>query len=149
MCAGMTKDTLVEILKQYFSQHAKQFGVTMAFLYGSWAHNMQGMLSDIDIAVLLEETDTDKQFAIINAITLALCDLLHTEVNVLYIDNELSKPMLHYNAIVKGEVVYFNDFTNYVDMYLKALAQMEDFSLFGIQWQKQVIEKNIKDLHNA
>ncbi len=98
---------------------------------------------------MLEETDTDKQFKIINAITLALCNSLGAEVNVLYIDNELSKPMLHYNAIVKGEVVYFNNFTNYVDVYIKAIAQMEDFSIFGIPWQKLVIEKNIKDLRNA
>jgi hypothetical protein len=32
---------------------------------------------------------------------------------------------------------------------MKAIAQMEDFSIFGLTWQKQIIENNLKDLTNA
>jgi len=145
----MNKEQLVTTVKQFFNEHAQQWNVTMAFLYGSWAHGMQRNDSDIDIAIMMKITDPDEIFNNINEITLALTDLLHREVNVLYIDDDISKPMLHYNAIVKGQVVYFDDFTHYVDVMLKAMGQMEDFSIFGLAWQKQIAEQNLKDLTNA
>ncbi len=75
--------------------------------------------------------------------------MLHGEVSVLYIDDDISKPMLHYNAIVQGDVIYFDDFTHYVDIYMNAMRQMEGFSIFGLAWQRQIAEKNLKDLTNA
>lgn len=45
--------------------------------------------------------------------------------------------------------MYFDDFTHYVDVMLKAIGQMEDFSIFGLAWQKQIAEQNLKDLTNG
>jgi predicted nucleotidyltransferase len=137
------------MVEQFFNIHAKEYCVTLAFLYGSWAHGLQRNNSDIDIAIMIEESDEDEIFQKITAMTLALSELLQYEANGLYIDHDLSRPMLHYNAIVKGIPVYFDDFTYYVDVRMKAIAQMEDFSIFGLTWQKQIIENNLKDLTNA
>ncbi|MDH7552786.1 MAG: nucleotidyltransferase domain-containing protein [Spirochaetota bacterium] len=145
----MNKEQLIELLKEFFTRHEHMWPVSMAFLYGSWAHDMQRNDSDIDIAVMFKENNPNEIFDYINAISLSLSDHLHRDVNILYIDDDISKPMLHYNAIVKGEVLYFDDFTHYVDVLLKALEQMEDFSMFGLSWQKQIAEKNLKDLTNA
>lgn len=145
----MTKEELLHVLKPFFKDNAHTFGVTVAFLYGSWVHGMQRDDSDVDVAVMLKEKNEDAIFDVINTITLRLCDVLHREVNVLYIDDDISKPMLHYNAIVQGEVIYFDDFTHYVDVYMSAMKQMEDFSIFGLAWQKYITEKNLKDLTNA
>ena len=145
----MTKEQLLNMVEQFFNIHAKEYCVTLAFLYGSWAHGLQRNNLDIDIAIMTEETDKDEIFQKITAMTLALSELLQYEANVLYIDHDLSMPMLHYNAIVKGITVYFDDFTYYVDVRMKAIAQMEDFSIFGLTRQKQIIENNLKDLTNA
>lgn len=145
----MDKEQLITTLKQFFNEHAHTWNITMAFLYGSWAHGKQRNDSDIDIAIMMKINDPDAIFDKLNAITLSLIDLLHREVNVLYIDDDISKPMLHYNAIVKGQVVYFDDFTHYVDVMLIAMRQLEDFSIFGLTWQKQIAEQNLKDLTNA
>jgi len=104
----------------------------------------------LPLCIMIEETDDGEIFQKITALTVALSKLLQYEVNVLlYIDHDLSRPMLHYNAIVKGIPVYFDNFTHYVDVRMKAIAQMEDFSIFGLTWQKQIIENNLKDLTNA
>lgn len=106
--------------------------MTFAVLYGSLAHGMHRDDLDIDIAVMLKEKNESTIFDILNSITLGLSDLLHREVNVLYIDDDKSKPPLHYNAIGERDVIYFDDFTHYVDVYMNAMRQMDDFSIFGL-----------------
>ncbi len=62
--------------------------------------------SGIDIAVMLKEKNECVIFDILNSITLGLTDLQHREVSVLYIDDGISKPMQHYNAIVRGGYIF-------------------------------------------
>ncbi|HOF15238.1 MAG TPA: nucleotidyltransferase domain-containing protein [Spirochaetota bacterium] len=92
------------MVEQFFNIHAKEYCVTLAFLYGSWAHGLQRNNWDIDIAIMIEETDEDEIFQKIIAMTLALSELLQYEANVLYIDHDLSRPMPEFNY-AKGRIL--------------------------------------------
>jgi hypothetical protein len=57
--------------------------------------------------------------------------------------------MLYYNAIVLGAPVFLKNFDRYVRLKNEALYQMEDFGIFGINWQFMVAAKNLGGLKNA
>lgn len=146
----MNRDKIIQVLRDYFQQRADLFNIELAFLYGSWASGHPMHESDIDVAVLSsKEMTEDMAFDIVSRISLELTDQLKMETNVLYIDTELSKPMLHYNAIVHGIPVFIKDFEQYVDLRLKAIFMMEDFSLFGTKWQAEIARKRLEAISHA
>ena len=146
----MTKNEIVSTLSSYFQQKADTYGIDAAFLYGSWACGCPKEESDIDVAVVFNhEKSEDDIFDITNNIAVELTDALKKETNVLYIDAELSKPMLHYNAIVHGVPVFIRDFTRYVDLRLRAIHQMEDFNIFGMRWQSEITRKRMEAFNRA
>lgn len=144
------REEIISVLKAYFQRKAYAYDIGMAFLYGSWACGYPKEESDIDVAVLFNQPmSEDRTFDRLNDIALELANILKRETNVLYIDDELSKPMLHYNAIVHGIPVYMKDFSDYVDLRLRAISQMEDFSIFGAQWQSEIVKKRMEVLNRA
>lgn len=146
----MNRDKIISALKTYFQRKSDIYDIDMAFLYGSWAGGFPKIESDIDIAVIFNrDMDGEKVFKIITDISLELTDLFKKETNVLYIDIDLSKPMLHYNTIVQGIPVFIRDFKSYVDIRFKAIAQMEDFSIFGVTWQNEIVKKRLEALNRA
>lgn len=146
----MNRDKIIQILNGYFKEKADFFNIDLAFLYGSYASGHPMKESDIDVAVLSDkEMNEDMAFDIVSSISLELTEQLKREANVLYIDTELPKPMLHYNAIVHGIPVFIKDFEQYVDVRLKAIAMMEDFSLFGTKWQAEIARKRLEALSHA
>jgi len=146
----MDKGKLILSLKDYFEDRAEAYNVEMAFLYGSWASGLPKKESDVDIAVVFtEEMEEEEIFEIITTISLELTDILKKETNILFIDRELSKPMICYNAIVHGIPVYLRDFTRFVNMKLRAIHQMEDFSIFGTKWQAEIVKKRIEAFKHA
>lgn len=146
----MNRDEIIQVLKGYFQHRALFFNINLAFLYGSCASGHPVEESDIDVAILSDkEMDGDMAFDIVSRISLELTEQLKRETNVLYIDIELSKPMLHYNAIVNGIPVFIKDFEQYVDLRLKAIAMMEDFSLFGTKWQAEIARKRLEAISRA
>lgn len=141
---------IISALKEYFQSQADVYDINMAFLYGSWACGYPKEESDIDVAVIFSYLmNEDKIFDIVTNITLELTNRLKRETNVLYIDSDLSKPMLYYNVIVHGEPVYMRDFSEYVDIRLRAIFQMEDFSIFGTQWQSEIVRKRMEVINRA
>jgi predicted nucleotidyltransferase len=146
----MNKNEVISALRSYFEAKADAFGVEMAFLYGSWATGRPKAESDIDIAIVFaQELEEEKIFKIITRISFELTDNLKRESSVLFIDRELSRPMLYYNAIVHGLPVYLRDFTRFVDMKLKAMRQMEDFAIFGLRWQSEVVRGRLEALKHG
>ncbi len=144
------RENIISALKTYFQRKADTYDINMAFLYGSWACGYPKEESDIDVAVLFNRLmSEDTTFDIVNDIALELTNILRRETNVLCIDRELSKPMLHYNVIVHGIAVYMKEFPEYVDMRLKAIVQMEDFSIFGTQWQAEIVRKRMEVINRA
>jgi|YelNatPaOPRAMG01_1025707.scaffolds.fasta_scaffold82354_3 predicted nucleotidyltransferase len=146
----MDKNEAISAIKFYFQNKADFFNIDMAFLYGSWASGLPKKESDVDIAVIFtEEMKEEEVFEILTTLSLELTDILKKETNVLFIDRDLSKPMLHYNAIVHGIPVYIRDFTGFVDMKLNAIRQMEDFSIFGTKWQSEIVKRRLETLNRA
>lgn len=145
-----SQDKLIFELKSYFQRQTDVYDIEMAFLYGSYAEGYPKEESDIDVAVIFgHEMSEDKAFDLVNSLSLDLTILLKHETDVLYIDADLSKPMLHYNAIVHGIPVFMRDFTRYADVKMKAISRMEDFSIFGLKWQSEIVEKRLEALNRA
>ena len=88
-------------------------------------------------------------FKRVTEISLSLSGILGKDVNLLVLDRDFKRPMLQYNAIVLGIPVFTRSFDSYIDFYLESLYQMEDFSLFGIEWQLAISEKRLKRAMNG
>lgn len=146
----MSRDKIIHVLKDYFQHRADFFNIDLAFLYGSYASGHPVEESDIDVAVFSgKEMDEDTAFDIVSSISLELTGQLKRDTNLLYIDAELSKPMLHYNAIVQGIPVFIKNFEQYVDLRIRAISMMEDFSLFGPKWQAEIARTRLEALNRA
>jgi predicted nucleotidyltransferase len=145
------KEEIIKRLRKYFDKNASLYGLEMVFLYGSWARGFPRNDSDIDIAIVFsEEPSTDDEyFKRITDISLSLSAELNREVNVIKIYEDFRKPMLYYNAIVSGLPVFIKDFVKYVNFKNEAIYQMEDFCIFGMDWQHEVATKNLEALRHA
>jgi predicted nucleotidyltransferase len=132
---------IIEILKTYFKANAGIYGIELAFMYGSYAHHNQTEQSDIDIAIVFEEDrakDKKKLFEVITDISIATGKLSEKDVEIICIDDDFSKPMLYYNAIVHGKPLFVSDVNYYINYFLRAIHEMEDFGRFGIKWQLEI-----------
>lgn len=145
----MKRDEIIETLKDYFQQKHEVFDIDMAFLYGSWACGHPVKESDIDIAIAGSKMDEDKTFDVLSTISLELTERLRCEVNVIYIDEEFSMPLLYYNATIHGIALFIKDFEQYVDLRLKAISMMEDFCIFGTKWQAAIARRRLEALNRA
>ncbi len=140
------KNEIIGILKDFFQVRADSYQIDMAFLYGSWARGYPRDGSDIDVAALFlpDKKNEDELFDSVTGISFLLSGIFGKDVNLLVLDRDFKKPMLQYNAIVLGIPVFIRSFDSYIDFYLESLYQMEDFSLFGIEWQLTISEKRLK-----
>ncbi len=120
----------------------------MAFLYGSWASGSPRQDSDIDVAILFskEISIEEEIFERITDISLLLSSNLRSEVNIIPLSLDFGKPMLYYNAIASGLPLFFRDFSHYVDLKNEAVYQVEDFNIFGRDWQLAVARRNLETL---
>ena len=107
--------------------------------------------SDIDIAILFSDDLRSEKvvFDHITDISYRLTDKLKKEVNVLKIYNDFRKPMLYYNAIVLGIPVFIKNKDRFLSVITEAIYQMEDFSIFGLHWQREVAKRNLEGLRYA
>jgi predicted nucleotidyltransferase len=147
----MDRMVLLKSLASFFREYADLYGLEMVFLYGSWAGGQPHAESDVDLAVIFHnsELSDEEVFDRIIDLEAALSTRIKREVNILQIRSDFRKPLLYYNAVVKGEALYAKDFDRYIDLTNEALFQMEDYSLFGIPWQIEMAEKNLEELTHA
>ena len=147
----MNRDDLIKKLKDFFNKNADFYDIDMAFLYGSWAKGFPKETSDVDIAVFFypEKDSEDEEFNRITDISLQLSEIIRKEINIILIRTDFRKPMLYYNAIVLGQPIYIKNTERYISLKNEVIYQMEDFSIFGINWQLIAANKNIRRLINA
>jgi predicted nucleotidyltransferase len=143
----MKQQDLINHLSTFFAKHSESYELEMVFLYGSWAGGHPHMASDIDIAIILHRELTEEEsFNIVIALEAELSKMLNREVNILLVYRDFRKPLLYYNAIVLGRLLYAKDYESYIALSIEALFQMEDYSLFGIPWQVEMADNNLKEL---
>jgi predicted nucleotidyltransferase len=145
------REEIIKQLKFFFENNADHYRLEMVFLYGSWAKGIPRPDSDIDLAVLFspEPSTDDESYERLTDISLFLSTELKKEVNIIQIHEDFRKPMLYYNAIVLGSPIFIKNFNRYVRLKNEALYHMEDFSIFGINWQFMAAAKNLEALKNA
>ena len=146
-----TKEEIVNCLKKFFNKKGQQYGLDMVFLYGSWARGFPKEDSDVDIAIVFTKGNGagDELFRYLNDISLSLSKEVGREVNSIAIQSDFDKPMLYYNAIVLGIPVFIKDSNKYISLRNEAVFQMEDFNLFGIDWQVRITRKNLEELKHG
>lgn len=139
-------DAVIGSLKKYFEANASELRVDLAFLYGSWAAGLERKDSDVDIAVLFAE-DAGSEGDRYGAISEMSADLgadLRREVNVIELRRDFDKPMLYYNAVVHGVALHVKSRELHDSFFREAVAQMEDFCIFGVAWQLAAARRNLK-----
>jgi predicted nucleotidyltransferase len=147
----VTKGSLLAILREFFEGEAENLGVMEAFLFGSWAKDRARPDSDIDIAVLFEDEglSDDEMFDRLDFLTMRLGETLPSDVTVIPLYRDFRRPALYYNAIVKGIPVYVKDPMEHARLVNDALYHMEDFEMFGTQWQLAIARQNLEGLRNG
>lgn len=142
----LTGKHILEKLESFFGNFAVDYGIDMAFLYGSWAGGNPREDSDVDVAVWFysDALPVDEVFDRITDLSTKLSHVLEKEVNVLVLIRDFPSPMLQYNAIVLGIPVFIKQFDRYVSLRMEAIFQMEDFSIFGRGWQLEVAERRLQ-----
>jgi len=142
---------IIAYLKQFFKEKAQDYELEMVFVYGSWARGTPRQDSDLDIAILFSTKNLSDQlsFPYITDLSLSLSQELALEVNIIVIHRDFRLPMLYYNAIVLGIPVFIKNDTSFINLKIMAIAQMEDFSIFGSKWQLQLARKNLEELEHA
>jgi len=127
-----TKTELHILLKDFFLLHSADYPLDLVFLYGSWSRGLPKSDSDVDLA-----------FQRVTDLSVRLTSLLHREVNIIAMDMDFRHPMLYYNAVVCGELLYAKNENHYLTWHNQAIVQMEDFQLFGSGWQKEAAKKQL------
>ena len=142
---------LLSRVKKFFREKARIFGVQVAFVYGSQVGGLPRKDSDLDIAVIFKNEALPDEiiFKILSDISLSLSEETGKNVDVILIYRDFRKPMLYYNAIVQGSPVYIDDYEAFLGLRNEAIAQMEDFSIFGTQWQLSLTKEKLRDLGHA
>ena len=143
--------TLLNCLKDYFDRNAGLYAVEMAFLFGSRAAGFPRQDSDVDIGIVFGDSlNSDKElFEIITKISLALSSEIEADANVVPIYGDFRNPMLYYNIIVKGVLIWTRDSAKYLQLRNEAVYHMEDFEIFGKKWQIEITNKNLAALGHA
>jgi len=146
-----SREEIIKRLRNYFDRNAGRYKLEMVFLYGSWAKGFPRYDSDVDIAVIFsdEPSSDDESFSKITDISMSLSEELGREVNVIQVYKDFRKPMLYYNAIIFGLPVYIQEQDKYIRIKNDALYHMEDYSIFGMDWQYEVATKNLEAIRHA
>lgn len=118
----MRKEVL-ENLKTLFKGEEQ---VLVAYLFGSQVRNIQTLQSDIDIAVLLSETP-QKLLGYYLYLVNRLSKLLGNNVDLIILNT--SPPLLKFQVIKYGKVIYSQNEEVRIKFETKAQSEFLDFSI--------------------
>lgn len=89
----MTED--VKVLRDLLNKLKKEGKIMLAYLYGSYASNLQHKRSDIDLALYLNTDDKKEREDIIDAILMSS----DRQIGILMLDDEDESPFIIQEAI--------------------------------------------------
>jgi predicted nucleotidyltransferase len=135
----------------WFGQNAAAYSCELVFLYGSWTSGRQRFDSDVDLAILFSEDagSEEEVYRMVADIGVELGAILCREVNIIELHWSFDRPMLYYNATVHGVPLFVRDESKCSGFVREAVAQMEDFIIFGVGWQLRAARRNVRKVIHA
>ena len=114
---------LIEKLKKYFRGLK---GVSLAFLFGSFSKGAESALSDMDIAVYLENPELEDK------IWLEIERIVKKEIDLVIINR--APPAVVWTAIKDGIPLSIKNKALYLDLFLKISSEALDFIEFNLDF---------------
>ena len=118
---------MTEADKKKIAEIMEKHGVIVGYLFGSAARGKMGPLSDIDVAVLFDEfLNIENQESLLEDIRSAVAHSFGKEkVDVINLNQE-TNPVLRYEAVLEGEVVFVRDISIKARLARAVLREYED-----------------------
>ncbi|TSC83860.1 MAG: DNA polymerase beta domain-containing protein [Parcubacteria group bacterium Gr01-1014_17] len=117
-----------EMDKKKIADIMEKHDIIVGYLFGSAARGQMGYNSDIDVAVLFDENKVprekqyDKKLAISHEIAQGFSVRDADVINL----NETTNPVLRYEAVLEGEVIFVKDSTARARLACAVLHEYED-----------------------
>ncbi|MBI5207061.1 MAG: nucleotidyltransferase domain-containing protein [Candidatus Firestonebacteria bacterium] len=128
MLNQIDKQKKISSLRDYFTRNAD---VSMAFIFGSWAKDQEGVDSDIDIAVylatktnILEWQKTNFPNILEKKMWLELENIVGQEVDLIILNRS---PATISDSAIRGNPLVIKDRNIYIDFLLKMTSEAIDF----------------------
>lgn len=119
-------DEIRQSLKEYFQNHPE---IEIAYIFGSVAEGKTSVLSDIDIAILLDMREIDEKLYSYGYKTQILTDLmklLKTNNVDLVILNQ-AKPLLRHRVLYFGKLIYSKNEKRRIQFQVETIDKYIDF----------------------
>lgn len=119
-------DSILKILQRYFGNRDE---IEVAYIFGSVAQNESNSLSDIDLAVILNEEKIDAGLYPYGYKAHLLCDLmklLKTNRVDLVILND-APPLLKHRVLYFGKLICANNEIRRIKFHVETINQYDDF----------------------
>lgn len=121
------RSEMITKLKNYFQQREE---VLMAFLFGSWAKNQEGLESDLDIAIYFKnprnvlEWQADSYYETENQVWAEIERIVGMEVDFIVLNRA---PATVADLALKGVPIVIKDHNCYMDFLLRITSEAIDF----------------------
>ncbi|GEM_PF-512285 len=115
----LTRDKIIYDLREIFEKIGKKIGVHYVVVFGSYARNTSGPLSDIDIAVKI---DDDRYLPLLIYEIEGILNIDFDVVNIKKLD-----PIMLFEVFSTGIPIYCRDIKEYYDDYVWAIRKYLDF----------------------
>ena len=118
---------MVDIDKNKIAEIMACHGAILGYLFGSVARGTMGSHSDIDVAVLFDESvGVDKQSKNKEEIRDEIASIFNVEnVDVINL-NQQTNPVVRYDAVLEGEVILVKDLSIKARLARAVLREFED-----------------------
>jgi predicted nucleotidyltransferase len=130
-------DKIKEILKQYFQNHPE---IEVAYIFGSTAQGKINVLSDIDIAIILDSQEVNEKlyrYGYKAEILTDLIKLLKTNNVDLVILNEANS-LLRHRVLYFGNLIYSKNEKKRIQFQIDTINKYNDF--------RQLIRPHLENL---
>lgn len=128
------KNTIENRLEEYFSNGKT---ARLAFLMGSYAKGTARRESDVDVAVLFDESPNAGQ---VNSLREALALLLEKEIDLVLLN--LAGPVIRMQALKSGKLLY-SERGAYEEFFARTLNEYSDLKYFRKEAEEKILGRKI------
>jgi predicted nucleotidyltransferase len=144
----MDKSKIIKI-NNFCRDHSE---IILVYLFGSQATGRTGPLSDIDLAFLVDKTITGQSaypYGYQAHLTSDMISLLGSNnVDVIILNN--APPLLKFQVIHRGEVIFCRSESDRLNFYIRAFNEYQDFKpMLAVQHEYLVKRINTPEIGEA